>query len=95
MTYSDTRRLADGRIFTGRQALDAGLIDAIGDERDARLWLAENKDVDLGLPITDVTPRDEIGRWQDTFAAVSEKVLFSEWLRLDGILALWHPQLHL
>lgn len=95
MTYSDTRRLADGRIFTGRQALDAGLIDAIGDERDARLWLAENKDVDLDLPMTDVTSRNEIEEWQDAFATVFGKVLFSERLRLDGILALWHPQLHL
>ena len=27
--------LADGRIFTGRQALQAGLVDELGDEEDA------------------------------------------------------------
>lgn len=95
MTRGEARQLADGRIFTGRQALDAGLIDAIGDEQDARLWLAENEDIGIDLPITDVTPGGEIEEWQDAFAAIFGKVLFSERLRLDGVLALWHPQLHL
>jgi protease-4 len=29
------RELADGRIYSGRQALDAGLVDALGDSQDA------------------------------------------------------------
>ncbi len=95
MAPEEARRLADGRIFTGRQALDVGLIDAIGDERDALEWLVENANIDPDLPITDVTPRDEVDEWQDMFATMFGKVLFSERLRLDGILALWHPQLHL
>lgn len=33
------RRLADGRVFTGRQALEAGLVDTLGSLDDARLWL--------------------------------------------------------
>ena len=32
-------RVADGRIFTGRQALDLGLIDTLGDEDEALSWL--------------------------------------------------------
>lgn len=95
MLPDEARQLADGRIFTGRQALDVGLIDAIGDERDALKWLAENADIDPELPIIDVTPRNDLDEWQDTFATMFGKVLFSERLRLDGILALWHPQLHL
>ncbi len=35
------RALADGRAYTGRQALKLGLIDAIGDEQDARAWLRD------------------------------------------------------
>ncbi len=35
----EARRLADGRIFTGTQALDADLIDAIGGEEEAKQWL--------------------------------------------------------
>jgi len=91
----EARKLADGRVFTGRQALQVGLIDAIGDERDARQWLVESAGIDAGLPISDVTPHSGIEEWRDAFTAIFGKVLFSERLRLDGILALWHPHLNL
>ncbi|WP_443029269.1 signal peptide peptidase SppA [Spirulina sp. CS-785/01] len=32
---------ADGRIFTGQQALELGMVDRLGTEEDARRWLAE------------------------------------------------------
>lgn len=35
MDEAKVRSLADGRVFTGRQALDAGLIDAVGNYYDA------------------------------------------------------------
>jgi protease IV len=35
------RSFADGRIFTGEQALDLGLVDRLGTEEDARVWAAE------------------------------------------------------
>lgn len=35
MDLDKVRQLADGRIFTGRQALDAGLVDELGGYRDA------------------------------------------------------------
>jgi protease IV len=35
------RSFADGRIFTGEQALALGMVDRLGTEEDARLWLAE------------------------------------------------------
>src|ERR1700733_7841445 len=39
MDDARVRELADGRAYTGRQALKLGLVDAIGGEQDARLWL--------------------------------------------------------
>ena len=48
--------LADGRIYTGRQALDADLIDAIGGEETAIAWLSD-KGVDAKLPIKDWAPQ--------------------------------------
>src|SRR4051794_13247388 len=36
MPEEKVRALADGRVFTGRQALAEGLVDAIGGEREAR-----------------------------------------------------------
>lgn len=49
--------LADGRIFTGRQALRAKLVDEIGGEETAIAWLA-TKGVDKNLPIRDWEPRN-------------------------------------
>lgn len=35
------RSFADGRVFTGQQALTLGLVDRLGTEEDARCWAAE------------------------------------------------------
>jgi protease-4 len=35
------KKFADGRVFTGEQALELGLVDRLGTEEDARRWLAE------------------------------------------------------
>jgi len=35
MSLDEVRKLADGRIFTGKQALDAGLVDELGNLNDA------------------------------------------------------------
>lgn len=50
---AQARRLADGRIVTGRQALEAKLIDEIGGEREARAWLASQRDVSEDIPSVD------------------------------------------
>ncbi len=42
---------ADGRVFTGHQALPLRLIDEIGDERTARDWLARERGVSKDLPV--------------------------------------------
>lgn len=89
------RALADGRVFTGRQALESGLVDALGGEREARRWLADARDVPESLPARDVEPPDETLPWDALFGKAAQKILFSERLKLDGFLALWHPQLML
>jgi protease IV len=52
-------QVSDGRAFTGRQALDLGLIDQLGGESEARAWLAEKKDVAATLPVRDWAPGDD------------------------------------
>ena len=52
LARADALALADGRIFTGRQALAAKLIDEIGGEEAAIDWLA-TKGVDRKLPVKD------------------------------------------
>ncbi|MUG98066.1 signal peptide peptidase SppA [Scytonema sp. UIC 10036] len=40
------RSFADGRIFTGQQALELGVIDRLGTEEDARRWACELVNLD-------------------------------------------------
>ncbi len=51
-------RVSDGRVMTGRQALDQGLVDAIGGEREARAWL-ETQGIESGLEVVDVEAERE------------------------------------
>ena len=53
------QRVADGRVFTGGQAVDLKLIDALGDEQAAIDWLAKEKGIDAKTPVRDypLSPR--------------------------------------
>src|ERR1700732_4455756 len=46
-------KVADGRVFTGRQAVDLKLIDQLGDETTAVAWLVAQKGVKSDLPVRD------------------------------------------
>ena len=46
-------KVADGRVFTGHQAIDLKLADEIGRERDAIQWLAKTSNIDPKLPVRD------------------------------------------
>ncbi|MDQ8731906.1 signal peptide peptidase SppA [Bradyrhizobium sp. LHD-71] len=50
---------ADGRVFTGRQALALKLVDQLGDEKTAVAWLVAQKKIDRELPVRDfrMSPR--------------------------------------
>ena len=85
--------LADGRVFTGRQALANGLIDALGSEAEARDWLAETHKVPRTLPVKDLKIAHEGEPWRDFVGSVFGKTLLSERLRLDGLISLWQPDL--
>ena len=59
MDDAQLEKVADGRVFTGRQAVDLKLIDQLGDEKTAVTWLVDNKGVAKNLPVRDyqLTPR--------------------------------------
>jgi protease-4 len=88
------RVIADGRIYTGRQARELGLIDALGGEEEARAWLAQR-----GVAPTLRVRRLEIERDDGILSgmvstaarAVFGKTYLIERLTLDGPVALWHP----
>lgn len=85
--------LADGRAYTGRQALGLGLVDAIGGEQEAKAWLAAEKGVSASLPVEDISMSGLTSRaLGGTFGWVVQeawKSLFSQSVSLDGALAIW------
>ena len=86
-------KIADGRVYTGRQALRNGLIDAIGDIDTARQWLAEHRDIAKSLQLRPMKIKREPGSLLERFSDLFGITLFSERLRLDGAISLWHPAL--
>jgi len=53
MNDGELEKVADGRVFTGRQAIALKLIDQIGDEKTAVEWLVQQKGVKKDLPVRD------------------------------------------
>jgi protease-4 len=49
----DLNRVADGRVFTGRQAISLKLADEIGREQEAIDWLAKSNNIDPKTPVRD------------------------------------------
>ena len=93
MSVDTVTTLADGRVYTGQQAVANGLIDEIGGRREALRWLEEEAGVTTDaqvVPLEIEYPED------DLMSAVLEgnlgKVLSSEGLKLDGLLAVWQPE---
>jgi protease-4 len=92
MDADRVRPLADGRAYTGRQALKLGLIDAIGGEDEARAWLASEKGVSADLPARDVTTNTGFSaRALGMSFGDGLKSVLSQGLTLDGAWALWQP----
>ncbi len=85
------RPLADGRVFTGRQALALRLVDAIGGEAEARAWLAQEKAVAESLPVRNVETRGRLERLLEASVSTAAKSVVSEWLGVDGFRLLWQP----
>src|ERR1700712_1534678 len=61
MDDASLEKVADGRVFTGRQAVDLKLIDQLGDEKTAVAWLVAQKGVKAGLPVRDYKLQPRFG----------------------------------
>src|SRR6202008_3815576 len=105
MDDASLEKVADGRVFTGHQAVDLKLIDQLGDEKTAVAWLVEQKNVKKDLPVRDykLSPRFGDLTFLRTAASITlDAVGLSAVARqlessavdrfaLDGMLALWQP----
>ncbi|MEM6712948.1 MAG: signal peptide peptidase SppA [Pseudomonadota bacterium] len=94
----------EGTVFTGNQALDLGLIDAVGGEDEAVAHLRRTHELDDDLDVLDRAPRRPV---QLAGASAVARLLSDEGMNvtvdaqgfrdslrdamlLDGLLSLWH-----
>lgn len=86
--------LADGRIVTGRVALDSKLIDAIGGEIEAIAWLESEKGIAEDLPVVSAWPLPDqgfgwIGQLLGGSARAALGLPAEGPVMLDGLVSLW------
>ena len=97
--------LADGSIFTGRQALARKLVDSLGGEEEAVAWLA-GQGVGDKLEVIEWKPAssgsiflaealartvaDRLGLSDNSSALL--RAIGAERLFLDGLVSVWHPE---
>lgn len=87
-------KAADGRVFTGRQAIGMKLVDELGGEREARAWLQREHEIADDLPAKDVAWGREESFSAFSATALARKILTNERLTLDGLLSVWQPQVN-
>jgi protease-4 len=73
--------VADGRVFTGRQAIKLKLIDQLGDEQTAIAWLAKEKGIDPTTPVRNYSLRPRFSEF--SFIHLSAVSLLNA-MGLDG-----------
>ena len=61
MDNGQLTRVADGRVFTGRQAVGLKLVDGLGNEKTALAWLEKEKKVPANTPVRDFSLQPRFG----------------------------------
>jgi protease-4 len=95
--------LSDGRVYTGRQAVAAKLIDEIGGEDKAVDWIKKEKKLSGDIPVRDWKVKSDEDGLLGLGLKITSGALKSMGLpdlaeqaqlqKLDGLLSVWHPSL--
>ena len=102
LARAEVVRLADGRVYTGRQAVAAKLVDELGGEERAISWLEAREGFPAGLKVNDLAPAGEgelaglgfaLGRGLAKAFGLESLGASNAIPKLDGLLVLWHPDL--
>jgi protease-4 len=97
--------LTQGRVFTGREAVQLKLVDSIGGEDEAVAWLRKERNVDSNLKVVDWKPKPEgsFGLFSSLGSAAASffnhtylgqmlgRAPSVSGLGLDGLISVWHP----
>lgn len=99
LPMATARTLADGSIYSGRQALRLKLIDAVGGDEEARAWLADKKGISVDLPLREWKPDGSfLALFQESAVVGIARLLgldadaasiLPRRLAVDGLLSLW------
>lgn len=106
LTRPEVLALADGSVFTGRQALQRKLVDELGGEREAIAWL-NGKGVADNLKVVEWKPVNRSGGWfglgSDSRIAALLGLgdggagllaeLGADRMFLDGLVSVWQPDM--
>lgn len=105
LSRAEALALADGSVFTGRQALEKKLVDGLGGEAEAVKWLS-GKGVASDLKVVEWEAKNSGGSLffgSSLLQAVARMLglpdrsaellreIGAERLFLDGLVSLWHP----
>lgn len=104
MSREEVLQIADGSIFTGRQALERRLVDTLGGEEKALEWLA-SKGVDAELSVIEWKSTENQGLFSplalaraagaflglDQLASQLVATTGADRMFLDGLLSVWQP----
>ena len=100
LSRAEVLAVADGSIFTGRQALERKLVDSLGGQDEALAWLA-GKGVDDKLKVIEWKPEGRGGLFSPLSLAGALGALTgldriahragAERLFLDGLTSVWQP----
>ena len=104
MDMAEARKLGDGRVYTGFQAVGNGLVDEIGGEAQAVAWLARTAHISASLPVVTREPdrpADQFGLlgaralgegFATGLASLAGKTLQTKTLTLDGLTSVWQAE---
>lgn len=76
MSTDDVKKLADGRIYSGNQAVENGLADQIGYQEDALVALRADNNLETAT-VVDYTPTSTTSWMTDFMSLLAEKNLFT------------------
>lgn len=104
MSADEAKAVADGRVYTGQQALEARLVDELGGPEVAIRWLESARGVERDLPVRDWKPSGDglgLGVAESLAEAAARGALqavgLGDLLRagpaLDGLESVWHPEI--
>lgn len=87
MSPEQVLKVADGKAYTGRQALSLNLIDALGTTEDALTWLQQEKKLSLDLRVIELHTQTKLDSYIELFQNNIRKLFFGS--KINGVMALY------